>query len=71
MSRVPEKDEAIECLTMTVPEAGARYLGLSPARSYVAAARGDFPVIRVGRLLRVPRRAMDLLLEQAEKGTAK
>jgi excisionase family DNA binding protein len=42
------------CLTLTVPEAGARYLGLKPARAYQAAARGEIPVIKIGRLLRVP-----------------
>jgi excisionase family DNA binding protein len=52
-------------LTMTVPEAGARYLGLKPARSYQAAARGEIPTIRVGRLLRVPVAAMDRMLENA------
>ncbi|MCA1546451.1 hypothetical protein I6F36_06480 [Bradyrhizobium sp. BRP19] len=33
--------------------------------SYRAAARGDIPVIRVGRLLRVPIKAMDRMLEEA------
>jgi excisionase family DNA binding protein len=54
------------CLTMTVPEAGALYLGLKPARAYQAAARGEIPTIRVGRLLRVPVAAMDRMLDQAE-----
>jgi hypothetical protein len=53
------------CLTMTVPEAGRVYLGLKPASSYVAAARGDIPTIRIGRLLRVPIAAMDRMLAKA------
>jgi hypothetical protein len=53
------------CLTMTVPEAGALYFGLKPARAYQAAARGEIPTIRIGRLLRVPVAAMDRLLATA------
>ena len=52
-------------LTITVPEAGKRYYGLSRDASYAAAQRGDIPTIRVGRLLRVPVRAMERLLDTA------
>ncbi|MES2294590.1 MAG: DNA-binding protein [Pseudomonadota bacterium] len=51
--------------TMSVPEAGRRYFGLSKNGSYEAAARGDIPVIRVGRLLRVPVVAMERILDAA------
>jgi hypothetical protein len=51
--------------TMTVPEAGKRYYGLARNASYAAAARGDIPTIRVGRLLRVPIKAMNEVLETA------
>jgi hypothetical protein len=51
--------------TLSVPEAGRRYFGLSPNGSYDAARRGDLITIRVGRLLRVPIIAMDRKLEQA------
>jgi hypothetical protein len=40
--------------TLSVPEAGKRYFGLSRNGSYRAAERGDIPTIQVGRLLRVP-----------------
>jgi hypothetical protein len=40
--------------TLSVPAAGRRYFNLSRNASYRAAARGDLPVIRVGRLQRVP-----------------
>ena len=40
--------------TLSVPEAGKRYFGISRNASYRAAERGDLPVIRVGKLLRVP-----------------
>ena len=57
-----------ESLTMTVPEAGKYYLNLTtPAASYRAAARGDIPTIKVGRLLRVPRASMVQKMERAEK----
>jgi excisionase family DNA binding protein len=54
-------------LTISVPEAGAKYLGLSRNASYAAAARGELPTVRIGRLLRVPVRAMERMLENAGK----
>ena len=51
--------------TLTVPEAGRLYFGLSRNSSYEAAKRGDFPIIRIGRLLRVPVVALERMLEQA------
>jgi hypothetical protein len=50
------------CRTLTVPEAGKLYFGLSRHGSYQAAARGDIPVIKVGRLLRVPVAAMERIV---------
>jgi hypothetical protein len=52
--------------TITVPEAGKVYYGLGRNASYAAAARGDIPTIKVGRLLRVPVVAMDRRLERAD-----
>jgi len=52
-------------LTISVPEAGRRYFGLSRNAAYVAAGRGDFPVIKIGRLLRVPVRALERMLDRA------
>ena len=54
-------------LTMTVPEAGKKYFGLSRDSSYRAAERGEIPTIRIGRLLRVPVRAMERLLDGVER----
>jgi hypothetical protein len=51
--------------TLSVPEAGKRYFGLSRNASYAAAQRGQLPIIRIGRLLRVPVRAMERMLDQA------
>ena len=50
-------------LTMSVPEAGKKHFGLSKNGSYDAAGRGDIPTIAVGRLLRVPVRAMERMLD--------
>jgi len=49
--------------TLSVPEAGRRYFGLSRNGSYAAAERGDLPVVRIGRLLRVPVKALERMLE--------
>jgi Helix-turn-helix domain len=54
-----------EILTIDVPTAGRRYLGLSKNGSYDAAKRGEIPTIRIGRLLRVPVRAMEQMLDRA------
>ena len=51
-------------LTTSVPEAGKRYFGLSRNASYDAAARGEIPTIKIGRLLRVPVRAMERRLDE-------
>jgi len=53
-------------LTISVPEAGKRYFGLSRNSSYEAASRGEIPTIKVGRLLLVPVRAMDRKLDEAK-----
>ena len=52
-------------LTLTVPEAGKKYFGLSRNGAYNAAARGDLPTIKIGRLLRVPVRALEQMLDRA------
>ena len=54
-------------MTMSVPEAGKKYFHLSRDSSYRAAERGEIPTIRVGRLLRVPVRAMERLLDGVER----
>ena len=51
--------------TLSVPQAGKRYFGPSRNASYAAAQRGQLPIIRIGRLLRVPVRAMERMLDQA------
>ena len=53
--------------TMTVPDAGRIYYGLSRNGSYEAAKRGDIPTIKIGRLLRVPVRALEEMLNAASR----
>jgi excisionase family DNA binding protein len=50
--------------TFSVQEAGHR-LGLGKNAAYQAAERGELPVLRFGRLLRVPRVAFENLLADA------
>jgi len=47
--------------TYSVPEAG-RIVGLGKNASYDAARRGELPVLRFGRILRVPRAALERML---------
>jgi hypothetical protein len=56
-------------LTISVPEAGERYFNLSRNASYAAAERGDIPTIRIGRLLRVPVRALERMLDTVGERT--
>jgi hypothetical protein len=55
-----------ECKTMSVPEAGRRYLGLGHSAAFEAARRGELPVIRIGRFVRVPIVAMERMMEEAK-----
>lgn len=63
------KDDQVQ--TMSVPEAGQKYYGLSKNASYDAARRGDIPTIKVGRLLRVPTRVMERRLDNADDKAAR
>jgi hypothetical protein len=59
-----------QSLTISVPEAGKRFFNLSRNGSYAAADRGEIPTIRIGRLLRVPVRALEAKLEAAGVASA-
>lgn len=56
--------------TISVPEAGRQYFGLGKNASYEAAARGEIPVIRLGRRLRVSIVALERILERGSNDTA-
>lgn len=55
-------DNTNEPLVMSVPEAGSK-LGLTRNAAYAAAARGEIPTIKFGKLLKVPKAAFDRLLD--------
>jgi hypothetical protein len=57
--------------TLSVVEPGKLYFGLCPRSSYQAVRRGEIPVIKIGRLLRVPVTAMEAILERAGQDAAK
>ena len=57
-------------LTMSVPAAGKKYFGLSRNGAYDAAKRGEIPTIKIGRLLRVPIRALEAMLDRASERAA-
>jgi excisionase family DNA binding protein len=51
--------------TISVPEAARKYYGIkSKDAAYAAARAGTIPIIRVGRLLRVPVAALERFLEE-------
>jgi len=52
-------------LTISVPQAGRKYFAISRGAAYEAAKRGDIPTVKVGRLLRVPVRALEAMLDNA------
>jgi hypothetical protein len=55
----------VERKTISVPEAGREYFGLSRNSSYEAARRGEIPTIKIGRILRVPVVALERKLAEA------
>lgn len=55
--------------TLSVPEAGQIYFGLSKNGSYEAAHRGEIPTVRIGRLLRVPIVALERKLSEVKPAT--
>jgi excisionase family DNA binding protein len=59
-----------EVLVYDVPEAG-RLLGLNRSKAYAAAASGELPTIRFGKLLKVPKTAIDRMLEGAAAPSSK
>jgi hypothetical protein len=53
--------------TLSVPEAGREYYDLGRNAAYAAAKRGDIPTIKIGKLLRVPVRALEQKLNATMK----
>jgi hypothetical protein len=62
------KPRSVEEKTLSVPEAGKRYFGLSTRTSYERARTGELPgVMRIGGLLRVSVPALEQALRDAGK----
>ena len=49
--------------TLSVVEAGKLYFDLSPRSAYAAARNGQLPVVRIGRLMRCPVKALEAMME--------
>ncbi|MGO9559861.1 MAG: helix-turn-helix domain-containing protein [Acidimicrobiales bacterium] len=58
-----------EPLVLDIPSA-ARLLGISRALAYELAARGELPVLRLGRRLVVPRKALYEFVEGVNRDSA-
>ncbi len=54
--------EHFEDEVLTV-EAAGRVLGISRSSAYEAVRTGELPAIRIGRIIRIPRRALERMLE--------
>ena len=61
-SELHPRDEAAPPKTLSIPEAGYLYFGLSKNGSYDAASRGEIPYIVVGRLKRVSVARMEQIM---------
>jgi excisionase family DNA binding protein len=57
----------MEQILLTVTEAAKR-LSLGRATAYQLVQRGELPVVRIGRAVRVPARALDQWVEQHTTG---
>ena len=55
--------EDIEARRTYKIEEAARLLGIGRNQAYEAAKRGDFPIIRIGARILVPKAAFDRLLD--------
>ncbi len=66
---IGKKGEGMEDkLTLSVEEA-AKVLGIGRNLCYDRVKTGEIPVIKIGRRLLVPRRALEKLLEQGQAAT--
>lgn len=68
MHRERSETSKTERLTLTVEEA-AQLLGISRGLAYEMARCGKLPVVRFGRRLLVPRRALERMLDQPGAGS--
>jgi hypothetical protein len=66
MEPIPGAVPSAPTKTISIPEAGKLFFGISKNAAYAAAERGEIPWIRVGRLKRVPVALMERRLQQAD-----
>jgi hypothetical protein len=66
----PELEELLSKPTASVPDVGRICFGLNLNASYLAAARGDIPNIKIGRLRRVPTAPLRKMLGLEDKALA-
>jgi excisionase family DNA binding protein len=52
-----------ESLTLSVTEC-AKILGLGRNSTYMAVARGEIPVVRIGKRLLIPKKALERMLQE-------
>lgn len=57
-----KREEALRRETYSVEEA-AQILGVGRAAAYTAVRLGQLPAVRIGRLVRIPKRALERWLE--------
>jgi hypothetical protein len=65
----PTERESTMNKTISVSQAGRDYFDMSRNASYAAVRRGDLPIVRVGKLLRLLVRALEAMLDGAIKTT--
>lgn len=53
--------------TLSIPQAGKRYFGISKPASYAAAKRGEIPTIKIGKKLLVPVVRMERMMNGEEE----
>ncbi len=53
--------------TLSVPQAGKDYFDMGRNSAYAAAARGEIPTIKIGKLLRVPVVALEEMLRNPKR----
>ena len=61
-AKQPEAIPAVERAAFTVKEV-CKILGLQKSSAYLAISRGQIPAIRIGGQIRVPRAAVERMLE--------
>jgi len=59
-----KSNDVADSLVYTIPEV-SKLLGLTRNAAYDAAKRGDFPTIRIGKLIRIPKAALHAMIDAA------